>query len=300
MKKRKDLKRIIYQKGQAVLLVLLGMAAVLTVALSVASKSVSDISTVSRSENSSRAFSAAEEGVETLLFNSSLDSYTVGGEIDASAEKYGESESEVILKPIKAGESNTLWFVSHDNDNNLTCTSPAICFSGSEVSFFWGKDGEVVVPAIEISFYYDTSGGDALGSSPDFSGVEVARAAYDPVGSRRSNNNFSSAQSLGYIVAGESFKYQASVDLGSIINGYPSNVRLLFARVRAVYNNNESTKIGAKTSGGDVFVAQGRKVESTGTISDATRKIEVVQYYQEPLNIFETAIMSFGADADLK
>jgi len=295
MNKRKDSKKIIYQKGQAVLLVLLGMAAVLTVALSVASKSVSDISTVSRSENSSRAFSAAEEGVEALLFDPTLSNYVGEGEIDASAKKYGENETEVILKPIKTGESDTLWFVSHDDDNNLTCTPPAICFIGDEVRFFWGKDDEVIEPAIEISFYYDSSR-DSLGSSPDFSGVEVARVAYDPVGSRRSSNNFTAPDSIGYTVAGESFKYRAIVTLSDLgdLSG------LLFARIRAIYNNG-STKIGAKiVSGGDVFPAQGRKVKSTGTISDATRKIEVIQYYREPLDIFDTAIMSFGTNAGLK
>jgi len=298
MNKRKNLKKIIHQKGQAVLLVLLGMAAVLTLALSVASRSVTDISTVSRSENSSRAFSAAEEGVETLLFDSSINSYDVGTEIEASAEKYGEGEQSVIFDSIKAGESDTVWFVSHDSNNNLTCTSPAPCFDGSDVTFYWGKGNENPKPAIEISFYYDTSG-DALGSSSDFSGVEVARATYDPDSSRTDNNKFTLANIGDYMIAGENFKYQANVMLDSVINNY-SNVRLLFARVRVIYNDNEGTKIGVKIDIGSIFPAQGRKIESMGTISDAARKIEVIQYYREPLDIFETAIMSFGGNAELK
>ena len=50
------------ESGQALLLVLLGMAVVLTIVLSILSRSVTDIAVTSREEEALRAFSAAEAG----------------------------------------------------------------------------------------------------------------------------------------------------------------------------------------------------------------------------------------------
>jgi Tfp pilus assembly protein PilX len=55
------------QNGQALLIVLLGMAVVLTLVLSIVSRSVTDVSITKRDEESLRAFSAAEAGVEQAL-----------------------------------------------------------------------------------------------------------------------------------------------------------------------------------------------------------------------------------------
>ena len=70
--------------GQAVLLVILGMAVVLTIVLSVVSRSVTDVSVTKVEEDSSKAFSAAEAGIEKLLIGGS--SFTEGnlGGIGAS------------------------------------------------------------------------------------------------------------------------------------------------------------------------------------------------------------------------
>ena len=51
------------QSGQALLIVLLGMAVVLTMVLSVVSRSVTDIQLTTRDDEALRAFSAAEAGV---------------------------------------------------------------------------------------------------------------------------------------------------------------------------------------------------------------------------------------------
>jgi len=55
------------ESGQALLIVLLGMAVILTLVLSIVSRSVTDISLTKKDEESLRAFSAAEAGVEQLL-----------------------------------------------------------------------------------------------------------------------------------------------------------------------------------------------------------------------------------------
>ena len=53
--------------------------------------------------------------------------------IDASAEKYGEGESSIIFDGIRAGESDTVWFVSHDDNNNFVCGTDSPCFNGNSI-----------------------------------------------------------------------------------------------------------------------------------------------------------------------
>jgi len=55
------------QKGQAVLIVLLSLSVVLIVVMFVVSRSITDISLSTKEENSLRAFSAAEAGIERAL-----------------------------------------------------------------------------------------------------------------------------------------------------------------------------------------------------------------------------------------
>ena len=70
------------QSGQALLIILLVMAVGLTVALAIVSRSVTDIRISRQEEESARAFSAAEAGIEQAL---------IGGEGDYSIESEGET-----------------------------------------------------------------------------------------------------------------------------------------------------------------------------------------------------------------
>src|SRR3989339_1641784 len=55
------------QAGQVILILILVMAVALAIGISVIQRSLSDISTSSKVEQSSRAFSAAEAGIEKAL-----------------------------------------------------------------------------------------------------------------------------------------------------------------------------------------------------------------------------------------
>src|SRR6185369_6746883 len=67
------------ESGQALVLVLLSLAVVLTLVLFVLSRSVTDVAVSSRQEEAVRAFSAAEAGVErALVVGSSSGSTQIG------------------------------------------------------------------------------------------------------------------------------------------------------------------------------------------------------------------------------
>ena len=129
-------------KGQALILVLLGMAVVLTLVLSIVSTSITDIDVSTRDEEATRALNAAEAGVEQSFLIADDSSGTIGEYSQYSAVVTGIAEGSTIYnspKVVDAGDTVALWYVSH-NGNDLVCdplngfpcmaadTSLKICF----------------------------------------------------------------------------------------------------------------------------------------------------------------------------
>src|SRR5690349_3201017 len=65
-----------HERGQILLIVVLVMTVALTIGLSVATRTINNIRTSTDEENSQRAFSAAEAGIEQALQNSTASSGT--------------------------------------------------------------------------------------------------------------------------------------------------------------------------------------------------------------------------------
>ena len=271
--------------GQAVLLVILGMAVVLTIVLSVVSRSVTDVSVTKVEEDSSKAFSAAEAGIEKLLIGGN----SVSGE-DLGNEAFIESAQALTLgegatsfdfsETYNPGDVATVWFVSHDDTNiqKLTCTTVKPCFNGTSFSIHWNGD-----VAVEVSVYYDTNGSSGvIASTPNFSGVKVKRFTFDPNATRRNNNKFSAT------IASSQQGYSYSTDDISL----SGLTRPLFARVKFLYGSVNGFRVTTPT--GYPLPSQGRLLVSKGVANNAARQIEVRDYYRSPLGIFEAGIFSQG------
>lgn len=282
--------------GQALLLVLLGMAVVLTLVLSVVSRSMTDVSLTTRDEESLRAFSAAEAGIERLIVSGSPGETVTAplntGSYEGVVNLYGIGEEEVSYPEIKSGESITIWFVEHDDNGEMICGGGK-CFLGDEINVYWGDDGtptDESAPAIEITLFYDNIPGRALVG--DYSNVRVARAAYDVVASRTNSNSFTLATG-GKQTIGDNAKYEFSTgDIDDLTNGICAGVEgcLLFAKVKMFYNGDVAHGVGVKVD--SPLPSQGRSIESTGTSGDATAKVVAFQSFSEPLDIFESALFS--------
>lgn len=285
-------------KGQALVLVLLSLAVVLTLVLFILARSVTDISISSKNEESVRAFSAAEAGVEKALiigtttgsFNSNTASYTANVTSAAAGAK-------TFVYPIElnSGDAMTLWFVSHDEDGNLVCDSNNPCFSGNTIRVCWGKSGtpssSSTTPALELSFYY-------LGTSGDYSTTKIARAVYDPYSSRALSgygsdlaNNFSSPDSGTCDIDGSSFQFQKTLTLTDFgIN----TATLQFMKARIFYNSDTSQSIGFDVdfSGNTTFPSQGITIDSTGVAGSSNRRLNVFQSWPELPTVFDYSIYS--------
>lgn len=117
--------------GQAVLIVLLSMAVVLTIVLSILSRSITDVTLTGKEEEALRAFSAAEAGVEQALIAGVPEGSFGGSQFSADVTSLAEG-SKAFNYPIEipAGDMATVWFVAHDDKGNLVCDAAHPCFTG--------------------------------------------------------------------------------------------------------------------------------------------------------------------------
>jgi hypothetical protein len=258
--------------GQALVLVLLSLAVVLTIVLFILSRSITDIAISSAGSSAVSAFSAAEAGIEQALVIGVGGSDTVGSASYTSHVTNVASGATSFVYPmdLNTGDSMTLWLKSQDSGSD---------FAGSTLKICWGKSGTAadssVTPAIETVLFYETS--DGVPST-----ARIFRAAFDPNASRRVSNSFA-ADSGTCTVDGESFQFSTTLDLSAL--PYPQ-----FVFVRMFYNTDTSQSVAFDSTDINVFPSQGILVDSSGTSAQSVRKIEVFQGWPEIPGPFQFAI----------
>ncbi len=262
--------------GQALVLVLLSLAVVLTVVLFVIGRSVTDINLSSSESQAVSAFSAAEAGVEQALVIGSGGSANIGdAHYDAAVTGVGNATSFVYPSELVAADNMTLWLKSQDTSPSFTQTA------NSTIKFCWGKPltnaANQYTPAVEISIYYTESGV-----------AKVYRATADSNGSRVSSNSFGPATNSTCTIDGKNFQFNKT------LSGLPANMQ--FATVRMFYNTTTSHPIGFDSLGTGTFPNQGILVSSSGTSGEAgpqvTRKVQVFQGWPEIPSAFLYGIFS--------
>lgn len=265
------------QKGQALLIVVLIMVVSLTIGLAVVSRSIVNLRTSSEEENSQRAFSAAEAGVERAIRISGsglvISDYDL--ENNASIKKVEIEQVSGTEFVLNAGNS-----VDKDNGGDIGLSQDYPGYTSpqniSNLAIYWGSPSDdctktPVPSAIEL-----------IVISGSVRSPESRRYTYDPC-SR--GNNFSSPQTGSYIVSGKTFRYRTpstgSDAIGSINNG-------LVARVIPLYTN---SLIGVTSDTALPF--QGKVIKSTGASGGAERKITYFQGYpQLPSEFFQYVLFS--------
>lgn len=266
------------QKGQAVLIILLSLSVVLVIVMYILSRTVTDLSLSTKDENSMRAFSAAEAGIEKALVMGSTGPLEIGGaDFNATVSDFAQGESEVIYPfSLKSGEIATFWF-SRPNEAS---------FTGNQIQLCWGDIGtsnnSSFTPAIEFSVYHGL-----------ITNLEIARATFDPYLNRPQGsflNNFSSAQNITCTIGTESFQFRQTFNLNSL--GATSNLQ--FATVKILYNTMTSHKIGLNVDfgGNSNLPSQGKVIDSIGSYNDANRRIGVFKLHPVIPPIFTNAIYS--------
>jgi Tfp pilus assembly protein PilX len=262
------------QGGQALVLVLLSLAVVLTIVLFILSRSITDVSISSSESSSISAFSAAEAGVEqALVVGSAPSGITQIGDASYRASVTNVARgvrSFIYPVELNSGDTVTLWLNSQDSSPD---------YNGNALRICWGKSGTSGgnnnTPAIEVSLVYGTG-----------SNVRVYRAAIDPYQSRSPNNNFDD-NSAGQTISGQSFPFCHTIgNLSSFSNRQ-------FATIRMFYNTNTSHPIAFdSTNNSWLFPAQGIRIDSSGTSGQSSRKVEVFQGWPEVPTVFQFGLYS--------
>lgn len=288
----------VLEKGQALLIIILVMTVVLTIALSLVSRTISDISISKKEDDSSRAFSAAEAGVEQALLKGTSTSFvgnvTSTDSFSASATPLSSEGTEYAMPLLlAAGETAPVWLVNHAEDGSLTCSAASPCFTGNTLKVCWGASGTdpgvSTTPAVEVSIVY-------LTSDTDLSTARIARGAYDPFPSRPDANSFTTGSEGSCTIGTQAYEFSRTVDLSALgVLVRPTvDVRRgpQYLRFGMLYNTNQSHPIGATIVGPGAFPVQGSKIVSAGTSGTATRSLEVYQLFADLPPIFDFALFS--------
>jgi hypothetical protein len=268
------MRKVVYESGQALVLVLLALAVVLTIVLFILSRSITDISVSSSESSAVSAFSAAEAGVEQALVIGAGGSSAVGSATYTSNVTNVAQGTGSFIYPVdlNSGDSMTLWLKSQDS-------SPS--FTGSNLKICWGKPGtypdESLKPGIEAVLFYETSAGNPATT-------KIFRAAFDSNASRRANNSFAAPGGL-CTVGGQSFQFQTTLNLVGL-----SNPQFVF--VRMFYNTDTAQPVAFDSTDGHLFPTQGILVDSSGVSGQSSRKVEVFQSWPEIPNPFQFAVYS--------
>lgn len=263
-----------HERGQVLLISLLVLSIATTVVLSLISRSTTDVTISNQISQSSRAFSAAEAGIEEAL---KTGTGTVGAQVLTAGVTYNVAKADiggaagayVFPKKVSRGMTETLWLVNHNADGTL---AEIPTYTAATIDVCWSS--ETTTPAMLVSVVYKTAGGQ----------YRVAKGAYDPDGTRAGTNKFSAPTASTGGCGDGSTTYKQTITFT------PDMDTLLTLRLQPLYAD---ANLAVTATG--VLPIQGGKLESIGTSETGiTRKIVVYQQYRSPPSVFDSVIYSQG------
>lgn len=291
------------QKGQIVLTIILVMTVVLAIGLSVIQKSLFDVSTSSKVEQSSRAFSAAEAGIEKALKGdtSGVDFSDNSSKADVLDFGFRPIEGAINTRqePLEVDELTIddvrqIWLADYTSSNN----PPPAQYTQSSLEVYWGNS-ITDKAALELTLIY-------------YNGTSYAFRKWYLDPDNRSNGfcqvpQIASSNCGGNHTVGTT-TYQCKYTLGDgspCQNGVvqdnsalPSNMMAI--RARLLYNEQgsqplafwvpENAKCGLPCS----LPEQKRELYSIGSSGDTERKVRVSQWSNVVPFYFDYAIFSAG------
>lgn len=287
---------MLIQKGQIILILILIITVVLAVVLSIVQKSLVDVSSSTRIEQSSRAFSAAEAGIEkalkgdknlqsfpennssiTQIFDSGFYPYTVPNTPQLPLE-YPPLAKEDVAQVWLADPAATL----------PTCGAPNVCYTQNTLDVYWGNSSTDRA-AIELTLVYH-----------DGTQYKSRKWYLDHNSAIRTPpNGFNTVSCGGYTLITNT-NYQCLLRLGigsagSFNEALPSGLMLI--RARLLYNITSQPfavqAVGSCASGCNI-PPQARILFSQGASGDTQRAIQLFQEYQVVPPYYDYAIFSAG------
>lgn len=259
-----------FQRGQILLAMVLTLVVVMTVGVSVASRSITNVRVSRQNEESSRAFQAAEAGIQQLL-QEQVEDENVS---TLSNQVFSDSNATFTTRETSStGGNNVLLYgnATIDQDIGAYVKLPSgnadltIYYGESNQTQCNGSTGRNIPPALEI----------VVLSNP--SNPTMEKYLVDQCSQRDISADDPTSGGL-FPGTSQSFAYRYQI---SVNNG-------IAARIIPIFN---STKIGISS---DVpLPEQGTQIESEGSSGETVRRLTYFESNEEiPVELFQYAILS--------
>lgn len=275
------------ESGQILLIVVLTMIVALTVGLSIASRTITELKLSRQNEESQRAFQAAEAGIEQSLqqqqsivgeFSNNNSSFTTSLTFDTGATILLNNGQEV-----DQGVGADVWLSTYSSDPVQLYSNPLGGGSPVAITIYWGTSeqttcavtgGRAVLPSLEIVLL-----------SGAIQTPSVQKYVFEPTTCSR--------------IPGSTKIVSVPTTIRDVIFSYSTTLNITNGRILKVIPIYNSAVIGASAANTAVppqpisFPSQGSIVESTGSSGDTVRKVLYYQSYpQLPLEVFPYTILS--------
>lgn len=252
------------QRGQIGIVILLLTVVLLTIGLSITSRTITDVRLSRQEEETSRAFDAAEAGIEDALRRDL--SGLAGGTYDADIGACPGSDCIEVDYQVQQEQS-----LATELNEGETVEVNLDGFAGSRVDIDWGYSGEQC----------------SLLSADPFASIVVA--VFDSSGNVRRQ-----PYSANGCNRGDSFSQSAGPGPAPYLLtvSQPVNADDVYMRVRVVYSDTQ-IRIESANPGPFPLPPQFYRVHSEArTTGEETRAVEVTQTNPAPPSIFDFVIFS--------
>lgn len=280
------------ESGQILVLVLLVILVGVTVGLSIASRTLSNLKNTAELDQSNRAFSAAEAGIERALSALQADPQACDAPSSCAADFEGIS-ADVVVSTV-GGNDRAFGINALAKDDVIQANLDG--YSGRYLTLYWGLTGDRddcvnLSAAAVVSVVYEHSGQYGLG-----------KAALDEclAGGRNPGNGFTRtgiqlppASEKVTIQDGsqqDGFAYKYTLDLQPGQSLIPSGATIKMVRVRLMYNGPKPIALVPQTSHN--LPNQGQQITSTAEVGGTQRTVKVLKTTPALPAIFDYALFN--------
>ncbi|MBI4037371.1 hypothetical protein HY385_03030 [Candidatus Daviesbacteria bacterium] len=275
------------EQGQVIIILLLVVVVALGIGLSAVGRSINEISTSTKTEESTRAFSAAEAGIERALFSqTSNSSFSLGNQSSGSFTTNANlpPAGQALEYPPFGKEGFAQFWLS----NHIPSIGKSYDLDNFNLYFGTAKhySDHNDQPAVEVSVILTDS---------DIRSYYIKRYYYDSYAGR--NLNFSSCATSE---SGEKVRTNGNTADSSFycrvqISSYKSQPTdfPVMVRVRILYTNS-SHPVALQPAVGASLPTQATIYKATGTAGNSQRTLQVFKENMVTPGLFDYALFSAG------
>lgn len=272
------------ESGQVIVILLLVIVVSMSIGLSILGRSTSEITNSSRTEDSQRAFFAAEAGIERAINSGITGNLTLGNKSQAEVKvEVGPTGSQGIEYPsLLKKDFAHIWLANPEAPQN--CGPQSGCYTEPFIDVYFGNDDLTAAspnkPAIEVNVVTWT----------DASGYTSSRHYYDSSTTRVQSNGFTLAtckqsQSASTIINSDSLFYcKVSVHVRQ------GNETAVMMRIRVLYTDGQ--KVAVVPNKNKSLPPQVKIYVSIGKAGNLQRVLRVIKESNVVPQLFDYAIFS--------